>query len=228
MFLLTGDKHAQFGFLNDIDENYNFIVLGDAGLLWNSPEKDAGLKKFVNSKVENLYVVRGNHERRPESCKIPVVYDYNVDGYVYCESEFPNIKYFMDGHTYIINGMRTLVIGGAYSVDKFYRLQNNWPWFEDEQLSKYEMDIIENNVKGQHYDVVLSHTCPFSWQPFDLFSPHVIQKDVDNTMEKWMDKIKDTFTFDYWFFGHFHDDRCVDKGVYMLYDSLKEFPSKGE
>lgn len=31
--------------------------------------------------------------------------------------------------------MKTIVIGGAYSVDKFYRLSKGYNWFEDEQPS---------------------------------------------------------------------------------------------
>ena len=45
-------------------------------------------------------------------------------------------------------------------------------------------------------------------------------------MEKWLEVLKNMFTWDYWFFGHFHDDRMIDKGVYMLYESFKEFPRK--
>ena len=155
-----------------------------------------------------------------------IIYDEDIQGKVFYESEYPNIRYLMDGGEYVINGMSTLVIGGAYSVDKYYRLQNEWTWFPDEQLTKDEMLRIENQVIRKHYDVVLSHTCPYSWQPFDKFLPQVNQDTVDSTMEKWLEVLKDIFTWDYWFFGHFHDDRMIDKGVYMLYESFKEFPRK--
>ena len=40
------------------------------------------------------------------------------------------------GEIYNINGKSILVIGGAYSVDKEYRLLKGWSWFKDEQPNK--------------------------------------------------------------------------------------------
>lgn len=34
--------------------------------------------------------------------------------------------YEIDGDIFEINGKQCIVIGGAYSVDKFYRLHNGW------------------------------------------------------------------------------------------------------
>ena len=72
-------------------------------------------------------------------------YDEDIDGTVWREVNFPNIRYFMDGHAYLIDGHPTLVIGGAYSIDKWYRLNRATPgaswtgWFKDEQLTPEEM-----------------------------------------------------------------------------------------
>ena len=35
---------------------------------------------------------------------------------------------------------KALVIPGAYSVDKYYRIKNNWSWFENEQLNEQERE----------------------------------------------------------------------------------------
>ena len=78
---------------------------------------------MLNDMGIKIYCVRGNHEERPENISSMEIYwDEIVDNYVYYEHEYPNIKYFMDGKVYYINGWKTLVIGGAYSVDKWYRL----------------------------------------------------------------------------------------------------------
>lgn len=45
-------------------------------------------------------------------------------GKVWVEEAYPNILFAKDGEIYDIAGMKTIVIGGAYSVDKFYRLSN--------------------------------------------------------------------------------------------------------
>ena len=56
-------------------------------------------------------------------------------GKVWVEEAYPNILFAKDGEIYDIAGMKTIVIGGAYSVDKFYRLSKGYNWFEDEQPS---------------------------------------------------------------------------------------------
>lgn len=43
-------------------------------------------------------------------------------GTVMYEEEFPNILFPVDGEIFTLNGVQCLVIGGAYSIDKFYRL----------------------------------------------------------------------------------------------------------
>ena len=50
---------------------------------------------------------------------------------VWVEEAYPNILFAKDGEIYDIAGMKTIVIGGAYSVDKFYRLSKGYNWFED-------------------------------------------------------------------------------------------------
>ena len=59
-------------------------------------------------------------------------------GKVWVEEAYPNILFAKDGEIYDIAGMKTIVIGGAYSVDKFYRLSKGYNWFEDEQTSVYK------------------------------------------------------------------------------------------
>ena len=81
-------------------------------------------------------------------------------GKVYIEEDYPNLILAKDGEIYIIDGKSVLVIGGAYSVDKEYRLLYGHKWFSDEQLSQKEMDTIFNKVKGKYFNIVLTHTCP--------------------------------------------------------------------
>lgn len=85
-------------------------------------------------------------------------------------------------------GKSVVTIGGAYSVDKWYRLANNWQWFKDEQLHAVERDFIAANLKGKKVDYVFSHTCPLEYQPRELFLSSINQNLVDDNMEKWMQK----------------------------------------
>lgn len=195
------------------------IILGDAGFNTNRPEEDNKWKHAVNKIGVQVYCVRGNHDACPDKLEgINVVFDDNVQNLVFEERNFPNIHYLQDGTFYYFAGMKVLVVGGAYSVDKHYRLENGWFWEPDEQLSETERENIFNKVEGKHFDLVLSHTCPLSWQPTDLFLDFVDQSTVDNSMEVWLEKLKEHIHFDVWLFGHYHDDRLVRPGVQMLYN----------
>ena len=150
------------------------------------------------------------------------------------ENEFPNIRYFKDGGIYDINGHKTLVIGGAYSVDKWYRLaragllesENNPAksgWFSDEMLTPSEMDAIGAVAAGQRFDLILSHTCPILWEPTDLFLDFIDQSTVDKTMEIWMDELRHKMAdWGVWCFGHFHADRIEAPRVQQFYYNIED------
>ena len=145
------------------------IILGDAGFNYYLNNSDKNLKRKTNLYKKYIYCVRGNHEERPENIPtMTTIFDNNVMGNVWMEPDYTYIRYLMDGHVYNINGYSVLVIGGAYSVDKYYRLskkhKDGWcGWFPDEQLTPKEMNTISEAFNGQHFNFVLTHTCPYSW-----------------------------------------------------------------
>lgn len=226
-FYITGDTHGQtatriknliYGWSEEKISNGALIVLGDAGINYNLNSSDKGAKKRINNLGMTVYCVRGNHEQRPELIPtMTIAYDTEIQGNVYVEPEFPNIKYLMDGGIYVIEGHKTLCLGGAYSVDKYYRLQNGAKWFENELLTESEMNEIEKKIIGQQFDFILTHTCPISWEPTDLFLGSVNQSTVDKSMEIWMDRIKDKIKWQIWCFGHFHADRLERPHVEMFF-----------
>ena len=247
--ILTGDTHggmATITRLSNIQRNMPeckpeetaVIILGDAGLNFYLNNTDKKYKKLLNSMGYHIYCVRGNHEERPE--KIPGIhpaFDENVNGMVWQEYDYSNISYLMDGNTYNIGGYYVLVIGGAYSVDKWYRLARagyspaeaetadpkKCGWFKDELLTAEEMAAITEKCEGKYFDFVLSHTCPLSWEPTDLFLNGIDQSQVDKSMETWMDDLKNKIDWQVWCFGHYHADRiewpCVEQ-FYMDYENI--------
>ena len=50
--------------------------------------------------------------------------------------------------SYNFDNKKVLVIGGAYSVDKYFRLARGYSWYESEQPS----DETKNKVKKSIYD----------------------------------------------------------------------------
>ena len=203
-----------------IPSTIGVIILGDLGLNYYLDSRDEKLKKQVNALGFQLYCVRGNHEARPQDVKgMEEIYDENVHGMIYYEPQYPNIKYFKDFGAYQISRYKVGVIGGAYSVDKEYRLLNGWQWFPNEQLSYLEQDQCYNLFKENDFDLILTHTCPYDWRPTDLFLSFIDQSKVDSSMEEFLNNIKEITTAR-WAFGHYHDDRLVRPGAIMLYHKI--------
>lgn len=225
---LVSDCHGQFGkFKSYQDEIKNseetaVIILGDVGLN-TLKEHDSHTKNGLSKKYKfRIYCVRGNHEARPQDeSGMELVYDEDVGGEVWLQKQWKNIRYFKDYGEYSIGGHSVFVIGGAYSVDKKYRLIMGWPWYANEQLTKEEMDNAYKMCAGKHYDFIFSHTCPYSWMPTDLFLSSINQAEVDNSMEKWLEKVRTDVPWGVWLFGHYHADRLERPNVEMFYQETE-------
>ena len=217
MIYITGDTHREFYRLHDIEKNKNnmLIILGDTGINYYLDERDKMLKEQLNSYNIKLFCVQGNHEERPENISTYKEVDM-FGGKVFIEEEYPNLIFAKNGELYDIDNKKVLVIGGAYSVDKNYRIIYGYPWFKDEQLSKEEMDNILNKYRGQHIDIVLSHTCPLKYEPTEVFIKDIDQYHVDKSMEKFLDKIEQSIDYDKWYCGHYHTEKQIDKLEFMF------------
>lgn len=233
-WFIRGDTHGDFSWLQQHmfealePTETAFIILGDCGINTGKEPRDSDVKRAIAQTGFNIYCVRGNHEIRPSDVPtIKLEWDPYVQGNVYVESAYPTIKYFQDYGIYYIKTdkreYRTLVISGGYSIDKFWRLKNKYFWYPYEQLSTSEMKEIEVLLSqtNEEFDFVFSHTCPYSWMPRELFLSQVDQSLVDNTMELWMDKIKDKIKFNCWVFGHYHSDKIIQPHVELMYNNIK-------
>lgn len=231
-FLIRGDTHRNFDWLSEhrmecfIPEETAIIILGDVGINvgWKS---DKNLKRRLNETGYTFYCLRGNHEMRPSDVMgMKRIWDPGVQGIVWQEDEYPNIKYFQDVGIYYIKTdkreYRTLCLGGAYSVDKYYRLANNLPWWPNEQLTELEMKEAENLITqtSQYFDFVFAHTCPMSMRPTDRFLPIVDQSTVDNTMEEWLEQFQNKIHFNAMCCGHYHVDRIVSRHKYLYFNCI--------
>ena len=233
--LFTGDTHGHveerlFNIRTQMPEyepeKTAVIILGDVGFLHYLNNTDRKHKMRASEFGYTIYCVKGNHEARPgEYLGMRLIHDNFVGGKVWIEDDFPLIRYFTDWGIYNILGRQTLVIGGAYSVDKFYRLQNGWQWFADEQLTPHEMAACMKNAKDREFDLILSHTCPASKQPVDMFLSFIDQSTVDNAMELWMDELANSVRWNLWLWGHYHADRIEASHCEMFYYEVEDLES---
>lgn len=217
MIYITGDTHRDFSQIYKLEKDTDnmLIVLGDVGINYYLNEEDKNYKEYLKKLKLKLFCVRGNHEERPENISTYKEVEM-FGGKVFIEEEYPNLIFAKDGEIYNIDGKKILVIGGAYSVDKQYRLLHGYRWFKDEQLTKKEMDTILEKVKGKHFDIVLTHTCPYKYEPREVFMQGLDQSKVDKSMEHFLDKIEENINYDKWYCGHYHTEKQVDKLEFMF------------
>ena len=232
MFYITGDTHRDFGNVAAFCKRMNttkedvMIVLGDAGINFHGGFLDRLKKQELERYPITFFCIHGNHEKRPSGIPDYHIQDWN-GGKVYVEDEYPSLLFAIDGEVYDLGGQRSIVIGGAYSLDKPYRLAHGWPWWPDEQPSDEIKQRVEARLaeEGWKIDVVLSHTCPLKYEPVEVFLPQIDQSTVDKSTEEWLDAIEDRLEYQKWFCGHYHTEKVVDKLI-MMYQSIREFSSE--
>lgn len=229
MIYVTGDTHGDFERISEFCEGYGttveddvMIILGDAGINYYLDERDEELKSSLASLPVTLFCIHGNHEERPENITSYEEKSWH-EGMVFYEEQYPNVLFAEDGEIYDFEGMKAIAIGGAYSVDKYYRLANDLPWFDSEQPDDYTMKFVESQLEKCNWkvDLVLSHTCPLKYVPEELFLPTIDQGNVDQSTEQWLDNIEEKLDYEQWYFGHFHGDQRMGRTV-MMFNEIEE------
>ena len=222
---LTGDTHGQFNrikaFCNEreVEPENTFIILGDVGLNYFGDMRDRYGKLKLSQIPITFFCLHGNHEMRP-SAELGYIESEYHGGKVMLQPEYPNILFAIDGEVYDFMGYSCLVIGGAYSVDKYYRLARGMNWFPDEQPSEEVKAKVERVLEERNWkvDIVLSHTCPLRYEPIEVFLPMIDQSTVDKSTEQWLESIEQRLTYERWYCGHYHTEKKIDKLQFMFND----------
>lgn len=226
MIYLTGDTHGDVSRIEDFCNQHQtskediMIILGDAGFNYFLNIADYDLKRKAESLPITFFCIHGNHEERPQ----------NINGYqevqfhnatAFCQEQFPSLYFAKDGEFYDFNGKQCLVLGGAYSVDKYYRIPRGYKWYASEQPDNLEKQRIEQEIAKHNYqtDIVFSHTCPYQTRPEHLFLAGLDQSKVDTSMELWLQEISQKLSFERWYFGHYHSEWTNGK-YQMLFKNI--------
>lgn len=229
MVYITGDTHGIFKRIEKFCMRIQptredvLIILGDAGFNFFGGMRDRVKKELVSRLPITVFSIHGNHEKRPASMDSYTVREWR-GGKVYVEEEFPNLLFAMDGEVYDFEGTKAMAIGGAYSVDKEYRIRLDWPWFPDEQPSEAIKQRVEAKLDalGWKIDVVLSHTTPYKYRPVELFTGEIDESTVDQSTEIWLGRLEDKLDYKRWYCGHFHINKNVDRLI-LLFEDIREF-----
>ena len=205
------------------------IILGDAGINYFGDFRDDFFKKSLSKLPITLFCIHGNHERRPSVELGYELVEFHGDA-AYMQKNYPNIIFARDGSVHDFAGHKCLVCGGAYSVDKFYRLSDGRLWFSDEQPDDVTKARVEAKLASLNHtiDVILSHTCPLKYIPTEMFLSGIDQSTVDTSTEEWFDKIEDSTHYHKWYCGHYHTDKVIDKMRFLFEDIIAISPDDQE
>lgn len=201
---IVGDIHGEFRELvwtitQKGLENTAFIIAGDFGLGFYKRGYYNGIYERIKnnlSKNRNCILgVRGNHDN-PEYFN-PESKEFFLD--------YPEFKALPD-YTRLYWGEREiLVIGGATSIDKDWRIKEETKngrkiWWENERPVQ---DLSKVNFKE---DIIISHESPLCLDPVLIRDNEVDLEIYHNILEdrKYLDRIlKETRPNNY-YFGHYH------------------------
>lgn len=241
---ITGDCHRKFDKIFDFCKNNKtttndiMIIAGDAGINYYIDSSDKKVKKKLSTLPITLLVLHGNHEERAWNCEGYIHDNYQIGSNFiigWAEKEYPNLLFLDNYATPYINGNRYLFLGGAYSVDKGYRLAMGYQWFKSEQMTDEEMELnLKRLQKDRHafnysvgrpeehqFKYVVSHTSPLKYEPTEVFLPFIDQSTVDKRTEEFLNKVEEIIDYESWICAHFHTEKEIDRIRFIYNDIIK-------
>lgn len=221
MIYITGDTHGSidihklnkrcFDDSNLTKKDY-LIICGDFGLVWdNSPEEKYWLD-WLNEKNYTTLFVDGNHENHSLLNSYPIE-TWN-GGKVHKIRD--SILHLMRGQVFTIDSHTFFTMGGADSVDKDWRTPGK-SWWPEEMPSNDEYEEAIQNLKLHNHqvDYIITHTAPTS-----IVNQLIPGIKPPNQLTDILEAIKIGTKYKHWYFGHFHDDRDIDKKHTLLYYNI--------
>lgn len=209
MVYFTGDIHGEegrfFGPAAEWEKKLAagdiLIICGDAGLVFTGMDYENALLDRLAEKPYVICYCDGNHENFSLLRTYPTVKLFEGRAHKIRD----NIFHLLRGESYLIEGKRYFVFGGGYSRDRALRILGLSYW-EEELPSEKDYHAATCTLKelGYKMDYIITHTAPGEVIPFlgKRADPH------EREFNQFLDWIRETCTFQKWFFGHFHTDKA--------------------
>lgn len=248
MIFVTGDTHGtmDWGKLHKeawplgttLTRDDLVIILGDFGGIWGLDEADAKILAWYETRGWTTLFIDGNHENHDALDCMDVTERFG--GPVHVIPGFPHVIHLMRGIVYDLptgdgTCARTLVMGGARSQDRQWRVEGE-SWWAREMPSEEEYVRCRASLEacGWSVDYVLTHDVPrcaqaeaLAWD-YERWGAAGPAPDELTVFLQEIEERIDHGRLKAWYAGHYHRDmRFIDDRHAILYRSvlpLGEFP----
>ncbi len=221
MIYITGDTHIpvdiqklstkRFPEQKELTKSDHVIICGDFGGVWDGSNEEKYWIKWLKSKNFTTLFIDGNHENFDMLYNLPIVefgggIAHKIDDGIY---------HLIRGEVYNIDGKTFFVFGGASSHDKQHRTEGK-NWWKDELPNEGEYKNAESNLKKNNFifDYVITHSSPTSIQT-EIAPTYEI-----NELTEFLEMVKNTVTYEKWFFGHYHKDLELNSKFTALFNKI--------
>lgn len=220
MIYVTGDVHGDINRFSEtfipneasLTENDYLIICGDFGFIFANDDEEKLWLDILEKKPYNILWVDGNHEN------FDVIYSYPIEmwngGKIHRVRK--NIIHLMRGQVFTIENKKFFTMGGAYSIDKYMRQKGVSWWSQEIPSDKEYKEATENLLKNNDIDYVITHTAPREIIRRLGYYPDVHDMELTGYLEWIMYEHK----FTHWFFGHFHEDKNIERNFTALYYNI--------
>lgn len=201
--LVVGDTHANASWLTRmldlaVKRHCDALVqVGDFGYFPRQPWGTEFLKaasESVDDYGVPVYWLDGNHDD----------FDSLKDVGAYDATEMvevgPGVTYIPRGHEWQWDGTKFLAMGGAYSIDRQYRV-DGVSWWPEELVTREQVD---RALDGGSIDVMFTHDAPQGIWPPPLFRPLPVEPATSMGNRKAIQAIVDARSPRLLFHGHYH------------------------
>ena len=224
-FIMCGDTHGTFD-LDKVTDYFDkhgneytrddyLIILGDVAVCGASRSDEAETRQILNNLPVTVLFIDGNHENFDYLNSYPIV-KWNGGKVHFVED---NIIHLMRGQVFDIYGTTFFTFGGAYSTDRNYRVEGV-SWWPQEIPTHEEYEEGWNNLKKVDFkvDYICTHTAPT-----DVVGALGYGETLDEEVAflKYLSCVADRTDFTAWYFGHFHEDECIEDVYHCLFETLE-------
>ncbi len=221
MFYVTGDTHgdqcrliydSQMGHWSKWD---TIFVCGDFGYLFRNNETEKNFLDDLERQPFCLCFVDGNHEN------FPAIYAYPEEmwngGRIHRIRK--NVIHLMRGQVYTIEGKTFFTMGGAYSIDRWFR-EKDVSYWEEELPSQAEYQEARKNLSAHknQVDYILTHTAPL---PI-IHKMGLQPAPGDLELTRFLTDVYYDVTFRHWYCGHWHRDQDMADNFTVLWFDVRE------